>query len=89
MTSFRALTALVACIVLAATSAACSDDSGLSGTSRASAQSIVRRAYLSVLKREPDPASEGYIERVLRDGWSQADVERDLRRSAEYRSRIQ
>ena len=53
-----------------------SDDSGLTGTSRARAQSIVRRAYLSVLKREPDPASEGYIERVLRDGWSQADVER-------------
>jgi Peptidase inhibitor family I36/Domain of unknown function (DUF4214) len=66
-----------------------SDDTGLAGTSRASAQSIVRRAYLSVLKREPDPASEGYIERVLRDGWSQADVERDLRRSAEYRNRIQ
>ena len=66
-----------------------SDDTGLSGTSRASAQSIVRRAYLSVLKREPDPASDGYVERVLRDGWSQADVERDLRRSAEYRSRIQ
>ena len=52
-------------------------------------RSIVRRAYLSVLKREPDPASDGYVERVLRDGWSQADVERDLRRSAEYRSRIQ
>ena len=66
-----------------------SDDTALSGTSRASAQSIVRRAYLSVLKREPDPASEGYIERVLRDGWSQADVERDLRRSAEYRNRMQ
>ena len=66
-----------------------SDNTGFDGTSRAGAQSIVRRAYLSVLKREPDPASEGYIERVLRDGWSQADVERDLRRSAEYRNRIQ
>ena len=66
-----------------------SDDSGLYGTTRARAQSMVRRAYLSVLKREPDPASDGYVERVLRDGWSQADVERDLRRSAEYRNRIQ
>jgi hypothetical protein len=66
-----------------------SDDTGLYGTSRAKAQSIVRRAYRSVLNREPDPASEGYVEHILRDGWSQADIERDLRRSAEYRNRVQ
>jgi hypothetical protein len=52
------------------------------------AQIVVRNAYRSVLSREPDPASEGYVEHVLRDGWSQADVERDLRRSDEYRNRI-
>jgi hypothetical protein len=59
------------------------------GMTRTRAQSVVRSAYRSVLNREPDPASEGYVEHVLRDGWSQADVERDLRRSAEYRYRTQ
>jgi hypothetical protein len=58
------------------------------GMTRARAQNIVRGAYRSVLDREPDPASEGYVEHVLRDGWSQIDVERDLRRSDEYRNRI-
>jgi hypothetical protein len=53
----------------------------------AKAQDIVRRAYLSVLKREPDPGSRGYVDRVMRDRWSQEDVERELRNSAEYRGR--
>jgi len=66
-----------------------SDDGSPYGMTRARAQSVVRRAYRSVLNREPDPASEGYVEHILRDGWSQADVERDLRRSAEYRYRTQ
>ena len=48
------------------------------------AQEVVRRAYLAVLKREPDPASRGYVDRVLRDKWTQADVERELRQSPEY-----
>ena len=47
----------------------------------------MRRAYLSVLKREPDAGSQGYVDRVLRDQWSQADVERELRKSDEYRNR--
>jgi hypothetical protein len=53
----------------------------------AKAQDIVRRAYLSVLRREPDPGSRGYVDRVMRDHWSQDDVERELRNSAEYRTR--
>jgi plasmid stability protein len=53
----------------------------------ARAQDIVRRAYLAVLKREPDPASQGYVDRVLRDRWSQQDVERELRKSPEYRNK--
>jgi hypothetical protein len=53
----------------------------------ARAQDIVRRAYLSVLRREPDPGSRGYVDRVLRDHWTQGDVERELRKSAEYRRR--
>jgi len=50
------------------------------------AQEIVRRAYLSVLNREPDAASQGYVDRVLRDKWTEEDVARDLRRSPEYRN---
>jgi hypothetical protein len=53
----------------------------------ARAQEIVRRAYLAVLKREPDPGSRGFVDRVLRDHWSQQDVERELRNSPEYRRR--
>lgn len=51
------------------------------------ATEIVRRAYLSVLNREPDPASQGYVQRVLRDKWTEQDVARELRRSPEYRQR--
>ena len=49
------------------------------------AQDIVRRAYLEVLKREPDAGSAGYVDKVFRDHWSQEDVERELRKSDEYR----
>jgi hypothetical protein len=58
------------------------------GMTRTRAESVVRNAYRSILNRDPDPASEGYVEHVLRDGWSQTDVERDLRQSAEYRDRV-
>jgi hypothetical protein len=51
------------------------------------AQEIVRRAYLAVLNREPDAGSRGYVDKVMRDNWTQADVERELRRSDEYRNR--
>ena len=54
---------------------------------RDQAQEIVRRAYLSVLGREPDPGSEGFVNRVMRDNWSEADVARELRKSAEFRER--
>jgi hypothetical protein len=54
---------------------------------RAKAQEIVRQAYLSVLRREPDAGSLGYVDRVLRDKWTQQDVERELRKSDEYRKR--
>jgi hypothetical protein len=43
--------------------------------------------YLSVLKREPDGGSRGYVDRVLRDKWTQEDVERGLRKSPKYRNR--
>ncbi len=55
--------------------------------SRAQAQEIVRRAYLNVLQREPDPAAATWVDRVVNDHWTQADVERELRKSEEYRRR--
>jgi hypothetical protein len=55
--------------------------------SRERAEEIVRQAYLSVLGREPDPGAQSYVDRVLRQRWSQQDVERELRRSPEYRNR--
>jgi hypothetical protein len=51
------------------------------------AEDIVRRAYLSVLRREPDSGARGYVEKVFRERWTQQDVERELRRSPEYRNK--
>lgn len=54
---------------------------------RDEAEEIVRRAYEDVLGREPDPGSRGYVDKVMRDGWTGADVARELRKSPEYRNR--
>ena len=54
---------------------------------RAKAEDIVRRAYRAVLNRDPDAGAQGYINSVMRDNWSQQDVERELRRSDEFRNR--
>jgi TorA maturation chaperone TorD len=55
---------------------------------REKAEEIVRRAYRSVLEREADAAGmQGYVQRVLRDHWSEADVARALRNSDEYRNK--
>ncbi|MEO5819502.1 MAG: peptidase inhibitor family I36 protein [Vicinamibacteraceae bacterium] len=51
------------------------------------AEEVVRRAYLAVFRREPDGGSRGYVDRVMRENLTQADVERELRRSPEYRQR--
>ena len=53
--------------------------------SRGKAEDIVRRAYLSVLRREPDSGSSGFVEKVLHDNWTQVEVERELFKSSEYR----
>jgi hypothetical protein len=53
---------------------------------RARAEEIVRSAYLAVLNREPDAGSVGYVNKIMRERWTQADIERELRRSAEYRN---
>jgi TorA maturation chaperone TorD len=55
---------------------------------REKAEEIVRRAYRSVLEREADAAGmQGYVQRVLKDHWSEADVARALRNSDEYRNK--
>ena len=54
---------------------------------REQAEEIVRRAYQSMLGRDPDAGARGYVDRVMRDRWTQGDVERELRKSPEYRNR--
>jgi hypothetical protein len=61
---------------------------GRSEGETAKAREIVRRAYLSVFQREPDPAAEGWVDNVLRNHWSEADLERELRNSPEYRDKV-
>jgi TorA maturation chaperone TorD len=58
-----------------------------SQVTRQQAEEMVRKAYEAVLGREPDAASSGYVNRVLREHWTQEDVERELRKSDEYRNR--
>ena len=54
---------------------------------RARAEEIVRRAYQSTLGREPDPAAASWVTEVIRNRWTQADLERELRKTPEYRNR--
>jgi Domain of unknown function (DUF4214) len=55
---------------------------------RQKAEEMVTRAYRSVLGRDPDPAGmENYVQGVLRQHWSEADIARDLRNSDEYRNK--
>jgi Peptidase inhibitor family I36/Domain of unknown function (DUF4214) len=53
----------------------------------AKAEAIVRQAYLTVLNREPDWGSRGYVDEVFRRRMTREQVERELRNSAEYRDR--
>jgi hypothetical protein len=54
---------------------------------REQAEQVVRRAYQSVLGRDLDAGSRGYVDRVLREHWNEADVARELRHSDEYRNK--
>jgi TorA maturation chaperone TorD len=61
---------------------------GQAVVSDATASDIVRRAYLSVLNREPDETGmRDYKARILRDRWSEQQVIDALRNSDEYRSK--
>jgi hypothetical protein len=58
-------------------------------TPQQNAEQLVARAYRSVLGREPDPASRVYVDKVLRERWTEADVTRELKNSPEYRNKRQ
>jgi hypothetical protein len=54
----------------------------------ASADRIIRHAYMDVLGREPDPAGlESYRRNILEEGWDEYDVRRALIRSPERREK--
>ena len=57
------------------------------GRLRQRAEDIVRAAYRAVLNRDPDSGAETYVQNVLRNNWSQQDVEKALRNSPEFRNR--
>ncbi len=61
----------------------------LNTMTRQKAEEIVRQAYRSELQREPDASSRAYVDKILRDHWSEQDVARELRKSPEYRSKHQ
>ena len=63
------------------------DDRRDARMTRAAAEEIVRRAYLAELRREPDRGSVGWVDKLMDDNWTEADVVRELRRSDEYRNR--
>jgi TorA maturation chaperone TorD len=61
---------------------------GQRSLSDAEAADIVRRAYLSVLSREPDAdGMRDYKARILNDRWTEQQVVNALRNSDEYRSK--
>ena len=51
------------------------------------AEQIVRRAYRSTLGRDPDPAARSWVNAVMKNNWSQGQLEAELRKSDEYRNR--
>lgn len=51
------------------------------------ARDMVRRAYQTVLGREPDSGSEVYVQKIRQNHWSEKDVAGALRNSPEYRQK--
>lgn len=48
------------------------------------AEAMVARAYRSVLGRDPDPASRGWVDQVKSNHWSEEQLINELKKSAEY-----
>ncbi len=58
------------------------------GISAEQAQEMVRRAYQSVLGRDPDSSGSSlYVQKIRQNRWSEADVAKELRNSPEYRNK--
>jgi hypothetical protein len=58
------------------------------GASAAQAEDMVRRAYRSVLGRDPDPSGlNHYTAKVMLERWTEEDVVQALRESDEYRDK--
>jgi len=58
-----------------------------SSLSYSQAQSMVNRAYRSVLGRAPDPGAASWVTETMKNNWSQVQLEATLRRSPEYRAK--
>ncbi len=48
---------------------------------------MVRQAYRRVLRREPDPAARPWVNEVMKNNWSQRQLEDALRDTPEGRQR--
>ena len=58
------------------------------GVSESQANEMVRRAYRSVLEREPDEGGlADYAGKIMREGWTESRVVQALRESPEYRNK--
>lgn len=58
------------------------------GISKEQADQMVRRAYQSVLGRDPDTSGSNlYIQKIMQNRWSENDVANELRKSPEYRQK--
>jgi hypothetical protein len=51
------------------------------------AEQMVERAYRSVLGRDPDPASRGWVDEVMKNNWSEQQLSAELRKTPEYREK--
>lgn len=60
---------------------------GRTRLTRSDAQAIVAQAYREVFDRDPDPGAESWVDAVLRNGWTRAQLSAELRRTDEYRAR--
>ena len=48
------------------------------------AEAMVARAYRSLLGREPDPASRGWVDQVKSNNWTEQQLMDEIRKSPEY-----
>jgi Peptidase inhibitor family I36 len=54
---------------------------------RQEAETMVDRAYRSMLGRAPDPGSRSWVDEVMKNDWTQQRLESELRNTPEYKSK--